>query len=401
MERQRRDLPRLLLVALLCAASLQVLATTAQAKSLTVCPSGCSFTTIAAALQVAADGDTIDIGEGTYAGGVVLEKNVTLKGAGRDRTTIQGTNQAAVVRIATRANVAIQAVTITGGGGSQTRVDATGGGGILNEGGLTLTDSIVRENTVPTGVGGGLYSNSSKILKIVDSVFSGNRATDGGGLFLRGGDVVIEDTTVSSNRSTRNGGGILHQGSETLRLEQCVIRDNQADFFVGGVSSSSELEVVDSTVSGNSAPNGGGLQGGRERLKVVRSTISGNTTRGNGGGIRVGSGGVELVDSTVEKNRAGANGAGLFTTNDSGAVSLRNSTIAGNIASQDGGGIKNDSSQIDLDNSKIIDNQAGRQGGGIFSTLVKKGLVKVLNGSVIAGNQPDQCFPVALKCQAR
>jgi hypothetical protein len=397
MARRGRGLTRVMLLALLCLAPLHF-AAPAQAKTLTVCPDGCDFTTIATALQAAADGDTISIGEGTYVGGLEVSKDVTLQGAGRDKTTILGASQAAVIRVGTWANVVIQAVTITGGGGSRTRSGDTGGGGILNEGRLDLLDSIVRENAVIAGAGGGIYSSSSKPLTIRDSVIEGNQAENGGGIFLRGGDVEIEDTAITGNRSTQNGGGIRDEGGGTLRLDRCDISDNRADLFTGGIAASSELVIADSTVSGNIGVNGGGLAGGRELLKVVRSTISDNTSRGSGGGIRVGSGGLTLIDTTVEKNRTRANGAGIFTTNLSGDVSLKNSTITDNVADQDGGGILNDSAEIDLNNSKVSDNRAGRHGGGISSRTTRKGLVKLRNGSVIAGNHPDQCYPKDLKC---
>jgi hypothetical protein len=375
------------------------LAPPAQARTFTVCPSGCEFTTIAAALQEAGDGDVVTVGEGIYAGGVAIDKNIDLRGAGRDKTTIQGTSEASVIRVGTRANVAIEGVTITGGGGSSTRLGATGGGGILNEGELTLSDSVVRGNTVANGEGGGIYSHASKPLTIRNSVIEANQATDGGGVYVRNGDVVMEDTTVADNRSTRNGGGIVDAGGETLRLERCQIVDNRADQDVGGVLSANELVLVDSTVSGNRAVNVGGIAGGRERLKVIRSTIRDNVSRGSGGGLRVGSGGIELVDSVVEKNQSSnANGGGIFANNLSGDVSLKSSILSGNVAAQDGGGILNDKSEIVLDNSKVIDNRAGRNGGGIASRTNAKSIVKVRNGSVVSGNQPDQCYPAGLRC---
>jgi hypothetical protein len=397
MARRGRILTRVVLLAMLCLASLHF-AAPARAKTLTVCPTGCDFATIAAAIQAAADGDTISIGEGTYAGGVEIRKDVTLQGVGRDKTTILGAGQAAVIRVGTWANVVIQAVTITGGSGSRTRSGDTGGGGILNEGKLDLLDSIVRENAVTGGAGGGIYSSSSKPLTIRDSIIQGNQAENGGGIFLRGGDVEIEDTAITGNRSAQTGGGVRYEGGGTLRLERCDISKNTADFSAGGVVSSSELVIVDSTVSGNTAVNVGGLDGGRELLKLIGSTISGNVSRGSGGGIRVGSGGLSLIDTTVEKNRTRANGAGIFITGLSGNVSLKDSTITDNVADQDGGGILNDSSEIDLNHSKVIDNRAGRHGGGISSRTVRKGLVKLRNGSAIAGNHPDQCYPKDLKC---
>src|SRR5690349_15334643 len=81
MARRGRGLTRVMMLALLCLASLHF-AAPARAKTLTVCPDGCDFTTIATALQAAADGDTISIGEGTYAGGLEVSKDVTLQGAG-------------------------------------------------------------------------------------------------------------------------------------------------------------------------------------------------------------------------------------------------------------------------------------------------------------------------------
>jgi hypothetical protein len=397
MANRTRASIQVLLTVLLCALSLHV-APAAEAMTFTVCPSGCDFTTIAAALPETGNGDVIAIGEGTYDGGVVLEKDVTLHGAGRDKTTILGTSAASVIRVGTSAHATIRDVTITGGSGSRARNGTTGGGGILNEGGLVLSHSIVRNNVVPSGVGGGVYSPSSKTLRIVDSVIAGNQATDGGGILIGGDEAEIADTTISGNRSTRSGGGIRHVGWDTLRLVRCVISDNQSDLFAGGISAAEKLEVIDSTISGNRAPNVGGLQGGRALVKVVRTTINGNNSRGNGGGIRAGEGGVELVDSTVKDNRAGNSGAGLYTAESSGNVSLRNTTVSGNVAAQDGGGIWNKAAEIDLDTSKVVDNRAGRVGGGIYSENPRKGSLKVRNGSLVSGNQPDQCYPVTLRC---
>jgi hypothetical protein len=397
MASRGRALTQVLLAALLMAAALPF-APPARAKTLTVCPSGCDFTTIAAALPETGNGDTIAIGEGTYDGGVVIEKDVTLQGAGRDKTTILGTSASSVIRVGASAHATIRDVTITGGGGSPSRSGTRAGGGILNEGGLVLADSAVRENAVPSGAGGGVYSRSSKTLKILGSLIAGNQAEDGGGILINGDDAEIVDSTITGNRSTRSGGGIRHEGWDTLRLVRCVISDNRSELFDGGVSTSDKLEVVDSTISGNSAPNVGGLRGGRELVKVVRTTISGNNTRGNGGGIRSGSGGVELVNSTVKDNRAGNNGAGLYTAEPSGHVSLRNSTVSGNVAAQDGGGIWNKAAEIALDNSKVIDNRAGRGGGGIYSENPRRGSLKIRNGSAVSGNLPDQCYPVSLRC---
>ena len=69
----------------LLAASAVLLAGTftspARAATITVCASGCDYTTIQAAVDAAATGDTISVAAGTYTGNVTIGKAVTLEGA--------------------------------------------------------------------------------------------------------------------------------------------------------------------------------------------------------------------------------------------------------------------------------------------------------------------------------
>jgi nitrous oxidase accessory protein NosD len=64
------------LFALLCASSASA------AGTITVCGSGCDSTTIQGGIGLATDGDTINVGPGTYAEDVTVNKSVTLVGAG-------------------------------------------------------------------------------------------------------------------------------------------------------------------------------------------------------------------------------------------------------------------------------------------------------------------------------
>ncbi len=59
------------------------------ATTFTVCASGCNFTTIQPAINAALSGDTISVLAGTYAQQLVIDKNVTLTGAGSGTTIIQ------------------------------------------------------------------------------------------------------------------------------------------------------------------------------------------------------------------------------------------------------------------------------------------------------------------------
>src|SRR5207244_380111 len=57
-------------------------ASTSGAPSVTVCATGCTFTTIQAALNAAVPGELITVMAGTYAGPITIGTNVTLAGTG-------------------------------------------------------------------------------------------------------------------------------------------------------------------------------------------------------------------------------------------------------------------------------------------------------------------------------
>jgi hypothetical protein len=233
------------LVALVLAALL-VAAPPASAATLRVCPSGCSFTTIAGALAAAANGDTIGIAAGTYVGGFTVDKNVTLRGEGADQTTITGGGR--VVTVASGVSATIASLTITGG-------DSFFGGGIGNSGTLTLTESTVSGNTAFFGggilnfnggtltlkessvsgntgvVGGGVVNFGTLTLK--ESAVSGNAADDGGGIFNFGGTVTLKESTVSGNTASNFGGGILNESGGTVTLKESTVSGNTPDDWVG------------------------------------------------------------------------------------------------------------------------------------------------------------------------
>src|SRR5271165_4183740 len=65
-------------------------ATRASATTLSVCQHGCRYTQIARAVAAATSGDTIRVGPGTYAGGITIDINLQIVGAGPKATIISG-----------------------------------------------------------------------------------------------------------------------------------------------------------------------------------------------------------------------------------------------------------------------------------------------------------------------
>ena len=134
-----------------------------------------------------------------------------------------------------------------------------------------------------------------------------------------------------------SGGGIFNEGGNaaTLRLSDCTISGNSADFGGGIFNLNGALIVNNWTISGNGAAfSGGGIansaSGAAATLTITNSTISDNSATANGGGIYNQGNAQFQIGSTVLN--AGSSGENIF--NGGQATSL-----GYNLSSDDGGGI--------------------------------------------------------------
>lgn len=127
-------------------------------------------------------------------------------------------------------------------------------------------------------------------------------------------------------------------------------------------------------------------------LNVINSSISGNTTGGtggSGGGIYVSSGAVILSGSTLSGNGTTgtiAGGGGIYSNN--GSITLRNSTLTGNSTAGEqsfGGGIESMFGNVTLESSTVAKNSTTGSystAGGIYA---RSGAVTLTN-SILAAN---------------
>ncbi|MEM9091956.1 MAG: choice-of-anchor Q domain-containing protein, partial [Cyanobacteria bacterium P01_F01_bin.53] len=167
---------------------------------------------------------------------------------------------------------------------------------------------------------------------------------------------------------------------------------NSRVFTINNNSNNSFIDIVlaNLTITGGSATDGCGIFN-RERLTVTNSTVSGNTATDDGGGIWNLGASLTIENSTISDNSSGSNGGGIYSdtfgnTLDS-SVSVSNSTISGNTASNTGGGIYHNidltdaSSTLTIHNSTLTDNSAAT-GGGINNNDG----VATLTSTIVAGN---------------
>jgi hypothetical protein len=367
------------------------------AADVRVCPSGCAYNSIAAAVAAARAGDMVRVAAGTYAGPVAIDKAVTLRGAGAEQTTVAG-----LVTIGVQGVADITGLTFTRGrqGGED--------GGIDNHGRLTLRDSVVRGASARSHggrqpfYGGGIYNTGT--LTVERSTISQNHAGACGGGIYNTGTATIERTTISGN-DAKSGGGIGNEG--TLTLVRSTVTGNYATLGAGGIANFGRLELDRTDVQGNRAgsefaaagASGGGIANQGE-LQARHGTISANVGLGNGveGAGLFNSGTAVLDHTTVSDNNtdgdaaAPRHGGGIANR---GSLTLLHVTVEDNTGTGHGGGIyiSGEDSTTVVRHSRVTSNRAA-SGGGIY----RAGGTVTLEQSRVTANAPSQCEPSSVSC---
>jgi hypothetical protein len=215
-------------------------------------------------------------------------------------------------------------------------------------------------------------------------VISGNNSTV---IFFAqaNSNLSIEGITIEKGTA---GIWVQYWGGE-LRVSNSVIRRCNGS----GIAGYGTITVEDSEISENMSTVGGGIQFYGYELFIERSEIKQNTAV-LGGGIRLhGDGAITVRDSTIADNVAQEYGGAIDIFPDyGGGALLENSTVSGNHAGDFGGGFsatgggKYGYTGIKLTNSTLTGNSA-QVGGGIagFCSVATR-------NSIIAGNSATQ-FP--------
>jgi CSLREA domain-containing protein len=258
--------------------------------------------------------------------------------------------------------VSKSSLTVNGGTFSGNRAHGEGGAAsTATERAVRITGTTFTGNEagVPTeleageGGGGALSMGGDGVVEIVDSTFTENSAPgEGGAIYLdNNGSVAITDSTVSDNESGAGGGGIENAATR-VTFTGLQITGNRATLDGGGIESqgSGAFTIIDTTVSGNTAENGGGFANAADGSTRVerslfwdnRALIGLNDDTGLGGGIyALGDSGSTYENITITGNLGQVRGGGFYVDADAG-VRVTNSTIVGNsspVASGAGGEI--------------------------------------------------------------
>jgi parallel beta-helix repeat protein len=280
-----------------------------------------NYPTIQAAINAAANGDTIVVSPGTYFENIdFMGKLITVQSAqGPGVTTIDGGGVAPVVNFhngETSAAV-IQGFTLQHGASSASL--ANRGAGVH-----------IGYATSPTVIGNVITANSG--------------CWSGLGLSVDNGSPTIRDNTITANLQPTTGcygalgGGILVFGAGSAQIIRNTITNNTSDSGAGIALFAAGTPIIqNNTISGNS---GGGQGGGLYIVNQSDATIVQNLITGNSdyqaGGIYVmtpsGTRGPLFVNNTVAGNTA--TDTEVFLGGFDGQVALYNNIVTASSATQ-------------------------------------------------------------------
>lgn len=341
---------------------------------------------------------------------------VTMSGAAAATTQIDGNALDRVLQVHNAATVTLQDLTITDG----LTPPGVWGGGIYNQGNLTITQSVISGNSTGTGLigedgnpsgdggnGGGIYNTGRLLLQ--DSQIEDNSAGPGGkgitvdcwgdpegnggngghgGAIFNAGFLTVIQTKISGNITGTGGasGGIRDQDWWCQEGYPGAAGDG------GGIYSTKPLYIEDSEITENSTESGirGGSGGGiysTSTLYIEDSEITENSTGpgsryrgGVGGGIYIGAGNATMVHSQVNFN----------TTGDGGEGNCHRGGCDPGGPSGLGGGIYNDQGVVILDDVIVMRNVTGKGGtgaeGGSGGGIYNKNRITI-NSCIIEANR--------------
>jgi len=285
--------------------------------------------TLRSVIAAAGEGDTIDLA-GLHCSAITLSQGavpvlldeLTLIGPGAAALKIDGAGADRVFVHPGGGALTLRGLTVRNGAARVAGAHVTGGGCIASAGYVVLDHSTVSDCYASAeGVyGGAIFAYA---LRMYTSVLTRNvgfaalpdtgTATFGGGAYAN--TLTLVDSTVSANRAAHD---LAESGYDTG----------------GGVFTNTGGTISGSTIEGNYSHGiGGGVSAFAGELDVVNSTISGNIARTrSGGGLDLRAvAEVSIANSTIASNEA-ALGGGVYLRGTPRAFSVQSTLIAGNSA---------------------------------------------------------------------
>ena len=275
--------------------------------------------------------DTIEFNAGLN-GTIVLSSDlpeltgdVEITGPGTEIITISGQSLYRPFFVSSGSTVTLAGLTIANGQSSLVGSGGTGGG-LHNEGNLTVTDCVLSNN---------------------------HAEFDGGAIRNFGGSLVVSQSTLSGNTAGESGvgAGISNARAGTVSIIESTLTANTGPYYGGAVDNEGAVTIARSTLSANGARIGGAVAN-VGTLSIRNCTLSGNVATETSGGIDNLLGEASVEFSTVTENSANSSGG----IESAASISIKNSLVvnsaAGNNCVNDSGAFEGSE---DLPNTIFLD----------------------------------------------
>jgi CSLREA domain-containing protein len=383
-----------------------------------------SFSKLLGNLTISPGGGIANSGTGTVnVAGSDVKGN---SGSGINNT---GTGTMTLVNTSITGNSAASSATGAGSIFASLNFNVGSGGGVANTGTgtVTLTNCTVSDNKagLDSGSGGGIYNGSTGTVNLMscsvnnntagiggnsnspfagissffsifasnfpsnnplDSIFIGFFSSGGGGIANKGAGTVNVTNTFVNGNSAPNGAGIYNSGTGTVNLTSVVVGGNKEASAGGGINNSGKgtVNLINSNVASNTVaikplPTSNPLSSAFSQLPTLINSLS---QYANSPNIQPGQ--LSLLQGLA--GLAYSMGGGI-ANNGGGTVTLLNSTVTQNTADI-GGGIssaaQNSSGKLVITNSVVSFNKANK-GGGIHN----KGTLNMTDSTVSSNSAPS------------
>ncbi len=321
-----------------------------------------------------------------------IQKSYNVSGPGSSTLTVNGNNAAGTIfTVNAGVTSTISGLTITGGNGGD-------GGGIYNQGDLTLND-IVLKNNQTAGKGGGIYNDSGGQLNLqtvtIGTAGNPNTATQGGGGLYNSGSVTIHDSVIVSNAAGGGGGGIYNYEGTIQAFDDTEINHNSDNGLRGGgvYNNEGKFQMYGGYIPDNqeTKSDGGGVYNYFGTMTLTGVSVLGNRAIGYGGGIYTYEGSLTLTHNVFIGSSAGTDrnfahrGGGMYVNGSvvkmtGGAITNNTATTpttgGGAGALSGGGGLYVNAGSLTLTNVSISHNKSMTNGGGVY---VRSGSLELIN----------------------
>jgi hypothetical protein len=165
------------------------------------------------------------------------------------------------------------------------------------------------------------------------------------------------------------GGGIANHGK--LAVSSCTLTSDDASGYGGAIFNDylATLAVTNTTLSGNSADGGGGAIANHGSLTITGSTLFANSANYGGAIYNTSGGTLTINNSTLSDNSATDSGDGGAILCDGGSTATIHACTITNNSAYAGGGIDNYAGSLTVSNT----NFSGNSGGNIYGPFIDGG----------------------------